>query len=56
MPGGWSLQLVNISTVIVMKTQLLIGHNIKIQRSTVNIFIFDKSSAAVVLGLVVNIP
>ena len=37
------------------KTQTLIGHNMRMQKSTVNVFIFDKSSAAAVSGLVVNI-
>ena len=38
-----------------MKTQILIGHNMRMQKSTVNVFIFDKSSAAVVSGPAVNI-
>ena len=38
-----------------MKTQILIGHNMRIQKSTVNVFILDKSSMAVVSGPVVNI-
>ena len=38
-----------------MKTQILIGHNMRMQKSTVNVFIFDKSSMALVSGSVVNI-
>ena len=38
-----------------MKTQILIGHNMRIQKSTVNVFILDESSMAVVSGPVVNI-
>ena len=38
-----------------MKTQILIDHNMRMQKSRVNVFIFDKSSMAVVSGPVVNI-
>ena len=38
-----------------MKTKILIGHNMRMHKSTVNVFTFDKSSAAVVSGPVVNI-
>ena len=38
-----------------MKTQILIGHNTRMQESKFNVFTFDKSSVAVVSGPVVNI-
>ena len=38
-----------------MKTQILIGHNMRMQKSTVNVFNFDKSLMALVSDPVVNI-